>query len=214
MESSKTLDTATRILNAAELLFIEHGFAGTSMRQITAAAEVNIAAVNYYFGSKDGLFQAVFERRAEPFVRLSLGKLTELEKTPAIKDPMAIASSFLSAALEMGRNPEHGGLVFVRLLARSYVEPNSVLKEKMPQRYGDLTRRYQLALEGALPHLSSAEVAWRFHFVTSAMFNAFAGNHVLRLFMAQPMVNSRDPQLVADMLLPFITAGLTGPSHL
>ncbi|QLG87872.1 TetR/AcrR family transcriptional regulator [Chitinibacter bivalviorum] len=212
MESVKSPDTATRILNAAEVLFIEHGFAGTSMRQITAAAAVNIAAVNYYFGSKDGLFQAVFERRAEPFARLSLAKLTELEAAQPAADAMAIAKSFIAAALEMGRNPEYGGLVFVRLLARSYVEPNSILKEKIPQRYGELTRRYQAALERALPHLSAAEVAWRFHFMTSAMFNAFAGNHVLRLFMAQPMVNSRDPQLVADMLLPFIAAGLASPA--
>lgn len=212
MDAVKNVDTSTRILNAAELLFIDHGFDGTSMRQITAAAEVNIAAVNYYFGSKDGLFQAVFERRAEPFVRLSLAKLTELEATAQANNAIAIAESFLSAALEMGSNPEYGGLVFVRLLARSYVEPRSILKEKIPQRYGELTRRYQAALERALPDLSAAEVAWRFHFMTSAMFNAFAGNHVLRLFTAQPMVNARDPQRVAQMLLPFISAGLTSPA--
>jgi AcrR family transcriptional regulator len=212
MESAKTLDTSTRILNAAELLFVEHGFDGTSMRQITAAAQVNIAAVNYYFGSKDGLYQAVFERRAEPFARISLAKLAELEAADAVQAPEAIAKTFIAAALEMGTNPEHGGLVFVKLLARSYIEPNPVLKEKIPQRYGDLTRRYQAALERALPHLSASEVAWRFHFMTSAMFNAFAGNHVLRLFMTQAMVNSRDPQLVADMLLPFIAAGLSSPA--
>lgn len=212
MDAGKNLDTSTRILNAAELLFIEHGFDGTSMRQITGAAEVNIAAVNYYFGSKDGLFQAVFERRAEPFVRLSLSKLSELEASGQANNPTEIVQSFLSAALEMGSNPEFGGLIFVRLLARSYVEPHAVLKEKIPQRYGELTRRYQAALERALPNLSGSEVAWRFHFMTSAIFNAFAGNHVLRLFTEQPMVNARDPQRVAQMLLPFISAGLTSPA--
>ncbi|WP_410498397.1 TetR/AcrR family transcriptional regulator [Chitinibacter sp. S2-10] len=211
METAKSIDASTRILNAAEQLFTEHGFNGTSMRQITAIAQVNIAAVNYYFGSKDGLFQEVFERRAEPFVRLSLSKLDELAN--ADDDPVeSVVQAFLAAALELSRHPEYGGLAFVKLLARSYIEPNLILKEQIPQRYGELSRRYQAALERALPHLSAREVAWRFHFMTSVIFNAFAGNQVLRLFTAQTVVNARDPQYVADMLLPFLVAGLQCPA--
>ena len=212
METGKALETSQRILDAAELLFVEHGFAGTSMRQITSAAHVNIAAVNYYFGSKDGLFQAVFERRAEPFAQLSIRKIDELTTTKNDYSAIEVAQAFMAAAMEMGSNPEYGGLVFVKLLARSYVEPNPVLKEKLPQRYGELTRKYLAALSHALPHLSNAEINWRFHFMTSAMFNAFAGNNVMRLFMTQPLVNARDPQLVATMLMPFIAAGLNSPA--
>ncbi len=212
METGKALETSLRILNAAEILFVEHGFSGTSMRQITGAAQVNIAAVNYYFGSKEGLFQAVFERRAEPFARLSLDKINQLTSSKNNFTATEVAEAFMSAAMEMGSNPAHGGLIFVKLLARSYVEPNPVLKEKLPQRYGELTRRYLEALGQALPHLSSQEVSWRFHFMTSAMFNAFAGNNVMRLFMTQSLVNARDPQLVAQMLLPFIAAGLNSPA--
>ena len=60
---SANKDTATRILDAAERLFVEHGFEATSLRTITQQAEVNLAAVNYHFGSKDALFQAVLVRR-------------------------------------------------------------------------------------------------------------------------------------------------------
>ena len=61
-----TQDTPTRILEAAERLFLQHGFAATSMRMITAEAEVNLAAVNYHFGSKDALIEAHAVDRAVP----------------------------------------------------------------------------------------------------------------------------------------------------
>src|SRR5205085_2358496 len=59
-------ETRTRILDAAEELFMQHGFEGTSMRLLTAKAGVNLAAVNYHFGSKDALIEAVFHRRLDP----------------------------------------------------------------------------------------------------------------------------------------------------
>ena len=59
-------DTKRRILDAAELLMGEKGFTSTSMRDITAAAKVNHASVNYHFGSKEALLAAVLERRLQP----------------------------------------------------------------------------------------------------------------------------------------------------
>ena len=56
-------NTKDRILDVAETLFADNGFAATSLRDITREAGVNIAAVNYHFGSKDGLLGAVLERR-------------------------------------------------------------------------------------------------------------------------------------------------------
>ncbi|HSC78741.1 MAG TPA: TetR/AcrR family transcriptional regulator [Chitinolyticbacter sp.] len=207
-ETAKAQETSTRILDAAEVLFVEHGFDATSMRMITQTAGVNIAAVNYYFGSKDGLFKAVFERRAEPFARLTLGQLDEIEAGGAVPSTRQITEAFVAASATMGSDSSLGGQLFVRLLGRTFVEPHPILKESMPRRYGEVTRRYIAAYQRALPQLSDAEVHWRFHFLTSAMFNAFAGNNVLRLFMTQPLVNARDPQLIARMLLPFIEAGL------
>ena len=58
-------ETRTRILDAAEELFMQHGFEGTSMRLLTAKAGVNLAAVNYHFGSKDAMVEAVFRRRLD-----------------------------------------------------------------------------------------------------------------------------------------------------
>ena len=66
LEREAPVATKDRILDAAESLFMEHGFEATSLRSITAAAGVNLAAVNYHFGSKEELFQAVLTRRLDP----------------------------------------------------------------------------------------------------------------------------------------------------
>ena len=72
--------TKDRILDAAESLFMEHGFEATSLRAITAAAGVNLASVNYHFGSKEVLFQAVLTRRLDPMNQERLDLLTTLER--------------------------------------------------------------------------------------------------------------------------------------
>ena len=73
-------DTKTRILDAAEGLFMAHGFEATSLRQLTAAAGVNLAAVNYHFGSKEELFQAVLTRRLDPMNQERIDLLRRYER--------------------------------------------------------------------------------------------------------------------------------------
>src|SRR3954462_6664616 len=82
-------DTKTRILDAAELLFMEHGYEATSLRSLTAAAGVNLASVNYHFGSKDVLFQAVLTRRLDPMNQERIALLEKLERDAGGK-PLAV----------------------------------------------------------------------------------------------------------------------------
>ena len=79
VEKTVEVDTKSRILDAAEELFMEHGFEATSLRLITTAANVNLAAVNYHFGSKEELFQAVLTRRLDPMNRDRMQLLTAYE---------------------------------------------------------------------------------------------------------------------------------------
>src|SRR5688500_4112556 len=81
-------DTKTRILDAAELLFMEHGFEATSLRSLTTAASVNLAAVNYHFGTKEELFQAVLTRRLDPMNQERIELLERVEREAAGK-PMS-----------------------------------------------------------------------------------------------------------------------------
>src|ERR1043165_6606444 len=75
----KASATKTRILDVAEALFMEHGFEATTLRQITAAAEVNLAAAHYHFGSKEELFEAVLRRRLDPMNQERLSLLTRFD---------------------------------------------------------------------------------------------------------------------------------------
>src|SRR6187200_958095 len=94
-------ETRTRILDAAEELFMQHGFEGTSMRTLTAKASVNLAAVNYHFGSKDALIEAVFRRRLDPMNAARIAELDRLEAAAPVPSADAIIRVFLRASLAM-----------------------------------------------------------------------------------------------------------------
>src|SRR5258705_2472636 len=115
-------DTKTRILDAAELLFMEHGFEATSLRSLTAAASVNLAAVNYHFGSKEELFQAVLTRRLDPMNQDRIDLLERLEEDASGKALSCekILFAMMIPALRLARDEERGGKKLLRVLGRAH----------------------------------------------------------------------------------------------
>lgn len=211
---SKYSETATRILDAAERLFVELGLEATSLRQITQQAAVNLAAVNYHFRSKDALFEAVFLRRFGPWATECLRELTEMERrVEAGEEAMtveAVVMSYVRPALALSKDPARGGAMFVRLFSRVLVENHRQLRETLSRQYGDLVTRYTRALGTVLPGLSEEQVQWRTHLGFSVMFHAFAGNDILKVF-GRSAVSARDPDLIVKHVVPFVVAGLTSP---
>src|ERR1700754_478203 len=120
--ASRERSTKERILGAAEALFARHGFAGASLRQVTAAANVNLAAVNYHFGSKENLINEVFRRRLDDLNAERLKALIQAQSQPGFGLDQALAA-FVNPALAMSGDT-HGGSAFVRVLARAYAEHN------------------------------------------------------------------------------------------
>src|SRR4051812_40302542 len=118
-------ETRTRILDAAEELFMQHGFEGASMRLLTAKAGVNLAAVNYHFGSKHALIEAVFRRRLDPMNTARIAALDRLEKDAGARplSAEAVIRAFVGVSLRMMEDTKSGGRNFVRLLGRTYTEP-------------------------------------------------------------------------------------------
>ncbi|MEO6565431.1 MAG: helix-turn-helix domain-containing protein, partial [Casimicrobiaceae bacterium] len=114
--------TKDRLLDAAEALFMEHGFEATSLRLITATAGANLAAANYHFGSKEELFQAVLTRRLDPMnqQRVELLDRFERETAPEIVPCERILAALFIPALRLARDPQRGGTNFLRLLGRAY----------------------------------------------------------------------------------------------
>src|SRR5882672_5833805 len=115
-------DTKVRILTAAESLFMERGYAATTLRMITAKAKVNLAAVNYHFGSKDALIREVFERRLGPLNSARIAHLDGLESGARGK-PLTteqIMEAIVTPALQVSKDPLGGGAVFLRLLGQAF----------------------------------------------------------------------------------------------
>ncbi|TWH05427.1 MULTISPECIES: TetR/AcrR family transcriptional regulator [Pseudoxanthomonas] len=164
--------TKERILAAAEELFAQHGFAGTSLRQVTSQAAVNIAAVNYHFGSKENLINEVFRRRMDVMTAQRLQQLeAALRDHPGQLEP--ILAAFIDPALALAQD-RNGGAAFVRLIARAYAEHNESLRRFLSDHYGHVLREFGKALAAVLPGLDKETLYWRLDFLAGALTYAMS----------------------------------------
>ena len=216
MPEIRNIDTRERILDAAERLFMAHGYEGTSMRQITGDAAVNLAAVNYHFGSKESLMQEVFRRRLDWLNDERLRVLDEMEGAAAGKPlkPSQIVDGFFGTLLRLADDDQRGGIVFLRLLGRTHTEPSEFIRTFLADEYAGVMERYQQALFRALPDVPRAEIVWRFHFMLGATSYAIAGTDALRL-VADWKIEEADTVDRNDRLVPrlmsFLLGGLRAP---
>lgn len=204
-------DTRERILDAAEYLFMEHGFEATSMRMITGAAEVNLAAVNYHFGSKDQLIQEVFRRRLTWLNQERLRLLDELEVQAAGKPikPSLIVDAFFGTLIRMAEDEALGGKTFMRLIGRTMTDPSGFIRAFFAEEYAGVVDRYKQALFKALPDVPKAEIVWRFHFMLGATSYAIAGTDALRI-VTDWGIEPSEAEDRLDKLLPRLMSFLLG----
>lgn len=174
--SRGTGDTKARILDAAEDIFIECGYEAMSLRQITSRADVNLAAVNYHFGSKESLIHAMLARRLD---KLNVERLKLLERFDSLLGDRLTCEHVLGAmfipALRLSRDPRAGGPAFLRLLGRAYTDPSAFIHEFLNGHYADVAERFFEAFQRALPHLPREELGWRLHFAIGALSGVLAG---------------------------------------
>src|SRR5579871_2103764 len=129
-------DTKTRILDAAEKLFGEKGFDATSLRDITAEADVNLAAVNYHFQSKESLIEAVVVRSANPVNQQRLEMLEAAGPHPTVEQ---IVEAFVGPILEYDFQP------MAPLMARVMASPE-VMKRIFSRHMESLSSRFADAI--------------------------------------------------------------------
>jgi AcrR family transcriptional regulator len=204
-------ETRTRILDAAEELFMQHGFEGTSMRQLTAKAGVNLAAVNYHFGSKDALIEAVFRRRLDPMNAARIAALEALEGTGRTLSPETIIRAFVGEGLRMIEDTRTGGRNFIRLLGRTYTEPAKQIRALIGQLYAPAMERYKSAFERAVPQMPREELVWRMHFMFGTLAYTMAATDTVQLIAGCKPEDRYDAALLEERLTAFLAAGLTAP---
>jgi AcrR family transcriptional regulator len=204
-------ETRTRILDAAEELFMQHGFEGTSMRLLTAKAGVNLAAVNYHFGSKHALVEAVFRRRLDPMNTSRIAELDKLEAEQRSPTPDAIIRAFITPGLRLVEDAKSGGRNFTRLLGRTYTEPNKAVRQLIGQMYAPTMQRYKAALERALPQMPRDELVWRMHFMFGTIAYTLAATDTVQLIAGCKPEDRYDAGLLEERLTAFLAAGLNAP---
>ena len=203
-----------RIEKAAEELFSICGYERTSLRQITQKAGVNLAAVNYHFGSKESLFRAVFVRRLKPINLARLAKLDAAQHTAGEGTVHLdlLLQIYLEPVFELSRDTTCGGNHFVRIISRSLVEPLPVLEQILAEEFHPVTARFTQALRRHVPRLSPEDFLWRISFIIGAMHHTLATLHCMHQ-LTKGICKNDDHSAALVRLIQCSKIMLTSPSY-
>jgi AcrR family transcriptional regulator len=199
-----SVSTKDRILGAAEVLFAQRGFDGASLRQLTTAAGVNLAAVNYHFGSKEKLVEQVFRRRLDALNARRMDALATIEgrADTTLEDVLA---AYIRPALELSH--DDNGALFMRVLARAFAEHDDRLRQFLSENYGHVMRQFTAEFARLLPQLPKRELYWRIDLVTGALTHAMSGFGMIQ--RPKDVSERAHREQTAQHLIRFAVAGLS-----
>jgi AcrR family transcriptional regulator len=206
MATTDVQDTKGRLLDAAEALFGDRGVAGVSVREITAAADANIAAVNYHFGSKDGLLEEVLNRRMEPLnaERLRLLDLVESAAGDGAPTVEGILDAFVGPTFRMKRKHPN----FMKVIGQLHHEPGAVAHKLLATpRFQELIKRLRSMLLLALPGTEPSESWWGMSFLIGAMIHTWMKGHEIEVVSGGEAVYDSDEAMI-ERLTCYAAAGL------
>ncbi|BCV36501.1 MULTISPECIES: TetR/AcrR family transcriptional regulator [Shewanella] len=204
-------DTKTRILDAAEKLFAERGFSETSLRLITSKAEVNLASVNYHFGSKKELIRAVLARYLDVFMPSASNAINELISQDKQASLDAIFSSLVGPLLELNKVRNEGTSIFLQLLGRGYIESQGHLRWFITTHYGKHLDQFVQAVSSSAPHIPPAEMFWRLHFTLGTIVFTMASADALNEIAEADFGEHNDIEAVIRKVIPYMAAGVAVP---
>lgn len=166
--------TSQRILEAAEKLFSVDGYSGVSLRQITGEVGVDLALIKYYFGSKEGLFDAVLASRVDKMSEMRLQGLAQIEIRPNSRETVEqLLEVFLRPML--GRSAEEvGELRNYRLLIALVTNSRAWQDQVFKKHYDPVARQFIDTLAAILPDVAWEDICWAFSFFLGSVVNAFA----------------------------------------
>ena len=204
--------TKLKILNAAEQLFAEHGFSETSLRQITTRAEVNLASVNYHFGSKKELIRAVLERYLRvlvPSINEQLKTLSSQKDSPCLDD---VFSAFVEPVLSLNEQRSNGAGIFLQLLGRGYTDAQGHLRWFFVNHYGAELATFIELVHKANPTLPASEIFWRLHFSLGTFVFTMASSEALVDISKADFNEELEIEGLIRRVIPFIAAGVGAPA--
>jgi AcrR family transcriptional regulator len=194
-----------RLLDVTERLCAERGFEAVSVRDITGAAEANVAAVNYHFGSRETLISLVVTHRLGPVAKERLARLETIDKKWAGK--VAPLEEILEAMLRpLAGNVRKSDLqesLRCQLLGRILAGQGVIFPQEVAQDMENARQRFARLLAKALPSVSSEDLAWRAHFINGGM---------IQLLMLQdaPTSEGGSPPTLETTLARFVRFAAAG----
>lgn len=200
-------DARERILDAAENLFAHHGLDAVSVRDVARKAHVDTALVHYYFATKRGVFDAVFQRRAAILNKERIAMIDAYEAAPgpggvtveglieAFLSPLFAASvkggpkwkDYFALIAQVNNNPDWGG-------------------ETMARFFDPVIRHLIAALRRALPDARDEDLFWSYHFLSGALTLTFAQTGRIDL-LSDGLCKSTDFAAASARLSRYIAAG-------
>lgn len=213
MSATTVTDTKEAILDAAEAIFAEVGFEKASIRQIVAAADVNLAAVHYHFGSKEALVEAVFTRCVGPVNAERLELLHAIESAhPAGPLPLeALLEAFLAPMIRHARAEAPRRAKMTRLYGRLVAEPSDALEHMMKRQFGGVVKRFAAAFHRAIPEVPEPELMWRIFFTVGAAAHLLLDPPGFKK-VSHGMCDPADVDAALEHLVRFAAAGLRAPA--
>ena len=207
------IDTKKRILDAAEKLFAQQGFYATSLRMLTKEAGVNLAAVNYHFGSKEELIKAVIGRRMLPLNKMRLERLQNIKDSASVEgrppDIKEILLAFIEPTFEF-RKSGKGAQDFISMISRAFSDPRDTVRKLFLNMVGPVFQLLFELLCEALPSLPKNIVYWRLNFMIGAMAHAMSMSQMCQL-IPDGLVLKVDSVSLAEQFVNFVANGLEAP---
>ncbi|MFC4467780.1 TetR/AcrR family transcriptional regulator [Streptomyces xiangluensis] len=210
MDTSRPGSTRDRLLDAAERLFAEHGFAATSLRTLTEAAGANVAAVNYHFGSKEGLLRAVAERAMASVNAERLRLLEDLRASGHKPTAEELVRAFVATGASIVERSGERGPTIARFLGRVMFEPDPAIRRLFGTEVAPVEGQYLDALQAALPELPPDEVAFRYRAMVGLLGLHQSGT-LGDLHPWRPTETAGDTDPETERLIALLTAGLQTP---
>ncbi|MEM7579193.1 MAG: TetR/AcrR family transcriptional regulator [Cyanobacteria bacterium P01_A01_bin.80] len=200
-----TTDTKEQILNVAERLFAEKGFAGTTLRNVIREAEVNIAAVHYHFGSKEELFVAVVRRVAKQMVPAQLEQLSEYENQSGQLSVEKIMEAFFAPPLRMVSQMGEAGMIRAQFVGRCRAEPLPI-QQLSEKEFDESKQRFLDILQRALPHQTRLELDWKIDLVVAILIRTL--NQVGQSGKLVPGGSPEEVEIAIARLVKFVAQGM------
>ena len=201
-------ETTRKILEAASTLFAEQGFSETTMRQITTHADVNLAAVNYHFGSKERLILAVALDCVEPLVASLEAALSErlalAGQTVSLEELMDMLMRSLLRSEHRGKDTL---ALLMRLLDLAYMRRQQDLRDYLNAHFGVRLQPFLAQLRKDAAPMDDDEFFWRLHFLLGAVIFTLSNYHTLAALEPHGSTLETEIELTLHRMVPVLAGG-------